>query len=433
MVRRATAHHKLTPAEREELYRSKAIRAAGGLSGAGADGDSAALEVASRRFGRTTASRGGASPLASAGAEAVGAAAGPRPPATEAEEIGATLRAKMSTLPPQVPHDILTEKEVLRVMAFTKENVPESPVEATRVRKVEILLYTTDSTMEIKEPKLDNSGLPQGLFLKRHKIVKRTNEDGTREYFDWKDMLVGCHIKLYGRTYHIYDADPYTRRWYAMQGIPQDPRDKVPLDDYQRKLDLERATTLNPKSTRPGGHKKQRYDEKTYMEAKLGKFVRDPAHRGKWQAFHGQLLRFDAIWEDKRLHGDVMQYVLQYHLEDDTVDVAEVHPPNDGRDRTPWLVKRAPLPRDWRRSRQIPGMDADENTDAVCIRPEDLRIGATVNVYGRDLRLRGCDRATRTWYREQGPFEQPPAEYSAEQPVKRVPLKIPPHNGFGDE
>lgn len=433
MVKRATAHHKMTAADREEIYRNKAMRAAGVEPMTGSGGDSAALEVASRRFGRTTTRRGRDSPLASAGAAALGTTAGTRPPATEAEEIGATLRSKMASVPPQVPHDILTEKEVIRVMAYTKENVPESPIEATRVRKVEILLYTTDSTMEIKEPKIDNSGLPQGLFLKRHKIVKRTNEDGTREYFDWRDMLVGCDLQLYGRTYRIYDADPYTRRWYALQGIEQDPAEEVPVDDYQHRLDVERATTLNPKTTRPGGHKKQRYAEKTYMEAKLGKFTRDPAHRGKWQAFHGQLLRFDAVWEDRRLHGDTMQYVLQYHLEDDTVDVAEVHPQNDGRDRTPWLVKRGPLPRNWQRSRQIPGMDADENTDAECIRPSDLRIGGTVNVYGRDLKLRACDRATRTWYREQGPFEQPAAHYKAEAPTKRVPLKIPPHTGFGDE
>jgi len=169
------------------------------------------------------------------------------------------------------------------------------------------------------------------------------------------------------------------------------------------------------------------------MEAKLGKFVRDPAERGKWQAFHGQILRFDCVWEDRRLHGDVMQYVLQYHLEDDTIDVAEVHPENDGRDRTPWLVKRAALPRDWKRSRQIPGMDQDDNTSEVCVRPEDLRIGGSVNVYGRDLVMRGCDKATREWYREQGPFEQPRAQYKAEAPSMRIPLKIPPHNGFGDE
>lgn len=97
------------------------------------------------------------------------------------------------------------------MLAYTKENVPESPIEAIRVRKVEILLYTTDGTMEIKEPKQDNSGLPQGMFLKRHKIIKGTNDDGTRDFFDYRDMLVGCDLKVYGRTYRIYDADPYTR------------------------------------------------------------------------------------------------------------------------------------------------------------------------------------------------------------------------------
>lgn len=36
----------------------------------------------------------------------------------------------------------------------------------------------------------------------------------------------------------------------------------------------------------------------------------------------------------------------------------------------------------------------------TCIepRPEDLRIGVTVNVHGRSFLLYDCDAATRAWY-----------------------------------
>lgn len=59
-----------------------------------------------------------------------------------------------------------------------------------------------------------------------------------------------------------------------------------------------------------------------------------------------QVLRFFCSWDNrKNLYGDKMPYVLHYYLVDDTVDVAEVHLKNDGRDPWPMLLKRAPLPK----------------------------------------------------------------------------------------
>merc|ERR1719446_1891570 len=56
---------------------------------------------------------------------------------------------------------------VLRFYAFFKEGVSESSQETYRARKVVILYYVTDHTLEIIEPKQMNSGIPQGCFLKR--------------------------------------------------------------------------------------------------------------------------------------------------------------------------------------------------------------------------------------------------------------------------
>ena len=50
--------------------------------------------------------------------------------------------------------------------------------------------------MQIVEPKQENSGVPQGNFMKRHRVPK--SED---DYFTICDLDVGCSIELYGPAY----------------------------------------------------------------------------------------------------------------------------------------------------------------------------------------------------------------------------------------
>ena len=59
-----------------------------------------------------------------------------------------------------------------------------------------------DGTIGINEPKVENSGIAQGTFLKRSRVV---NEDGIPVGPD--DMRVGQDLTLHGRTYHISGWD----------------------------------------------------------------------------------------------------------------------------------------------------------------------------------------------------------------------------------
>lgn len=59
-----------------------------------------------------------------------------------------------------------------------------------------------------------------------------------------------------------------------------------------------------------------------------------------------QVLRFYAMWDDtKSMFGENRPYIIHYYLADDTVEVREVHKPNDGRDPFPVLIKRQRLPK----------------------------------------------------------------------------------------
>lgn len=46
----------------------------------------------------------------------------------------------------------------------------EDPNENFRARKCIINYFLEDDTIHIYEPKIENSGIPQGTFLKRHKL-----------------------------------------------------------------------------------------------------------------------------------------------------------------------------------------------------------------------------------------------------------------------
>lgn len=60
-----------------------------------------------------------------------------------------------------LPRWIENDRKVLRFYGYFQEHVNEDPAANMRVRKVVFLYYLEDDTMQISEPKQDNSGLPQ--------------------------------------------------------------------------------------------------------------------------------------------------------------------------------------------------------------------------------------------------------------------------------
>ena len=62
---------------------------------------------------------------------------------------------------------------------------------------------------------MENSGIPQGVFLKRHLVPKPESI----ETYTWKDLNVGMEINFYGRVFRIVDCDEFTRSFYANEGV----------------------------------------------------------------------------------------------------------------------------------------------------------------------------------------------------------------------
>lgn len=109
------------------------------------------------------------------------------------------------------------DRHTLRFSGYFKETVVESKLESNRVRKLTLLYYLEDNSIQIIEPKLENSGIPQGAFLKRQKVLKA---DNSGYFIGLDDIKVGSDIMIFGKNIHISDCDEYTKEFFENLGKP---------------------------------------------------------------------------------------------------------------------------------------------------------------------------------------------------------------------
>jgi len=134
-----------------------------------------------------------------------------------------------------------------------------------------------------------------------------------------------------------------------------------------------------------------------------------------------RVLRFYAKFDD-------LPFIIHYFLADDTVEIREVHHPNDGRDNFALLMKRQKLPMSY--SVAQPGL---QHIGDNYFTWDQIELNSFIESYGRQFYITGVDQFTQDFYREkQGKiFNVGHIEYPrARDPIER---QIPPHNGFGDE
>jgi len=110
--------------------------------------------------------------------------------------------------PPWLKYD----RQVLRYYAYFQEHVVESRLENYRIRPVYIYYYLADETIYITEKKIENSGIPQGVFLKRQKVPKVIGD--LSDHYTWQDLNIAININIYERIFRIYDCDAFTKEFY---------------------------------------------------------------------------------------------------------------------------------------------------------------------------------------------------------------------------
>jgi len=104
-------------------------------------------------------------------------------------KLDGTKKEAVNDYVPRIPPSWLKyDRKVLRFNAYFQEHVVEDPSENYRLRKCLIYYYLDDNTLYITEPKIENSGIPQGVFLKRQ-MVPKTLED-RNDFITWRVTLL---------------------------------------------------------------------------------------------------------------------------------------------------------------------------------------------------------------------------------------------------
>ena len=294
------------------------------------------------------------------------------------------------------------------------EHVVESAYENYRIRACNIFYYLDDDSIHITELKVENSGIPQGYFVKRHKVEK---QDVKGEYISYSDFNLQSEIYLYGKKFRICDCDDYTKRFFAEKGIKLNAAEPVPEYESAEKV---RGIDQKQNSEIIG-------ELKEYIEVKLG-----GGHPNKtlkqFLDNDRKVLHFDIMWYDEKYDKEEKFYTMNFYLADGMIEVREIKVNNSGKDPFPLLLRKQKLPKKPRFT-YCPGLNVKKDEYYL---PEDLKLGNYVELYNRPALICDCDDFTKRWYKQKLGIDMVPIRMKRNPPQKII-HPIPSHNGFGSE
>jgi len=362
------------------------------------------------------------------------------------------------------PSFVCNDSRVCRFLAYFTEEAPENLTTPIRSRQVEIVFYLADDTVEISEPRVQNSGLSQGKVLRRHQVPKpgpgkerastpsplSTGERGKVPVFTIADVYAGAELNIYNRIYTVIDCDQATRKY--LESVNRPFGDKLPLS----------ANYWDP-AKRPGNLRPQKKHSKGIKN--LGFYE----HERK-------VLRFFGIWDSREiLFGDEIRVRVHYSLADNRIEVLPIHSRNSGRDKLAKLLKKTTImkkadpgfefPESYSRATTAAGLSRDGmssrsgskaeggggfdggasstqfggSASQMVLEPArpyhwtDLRIGEQIAVASLSILILDADEFTREFYVSKNRPLDPPI--SMPLPIyPTITNEIPPYNPlFGSE
>ncbi|XP_056636850.1 EF-hand domain-containing family member C2-like [Diorhabda sublineata] len=333
----------------------------------------------------------------------------------------------------EIPGWIAFDKKILCFDAFFQETLQEVKGSPFMIRKVKIYLFLEDGTIQVVEPRVENSGITQGTLISRQRIRFPAPMD--ENFYDIIDFNIGREIEFFGRVFKITNCDKFTRTFLNRCGISVSDPIETPADPYMN-IRAQDMGSMQPK-----------------------KPVKSHDALGKFLANDKKVLHFQGYWDDqKTLYGYVHHLEVRYYLADDTIEIKELQSEAGGEPSFMFL-RRGKLPKLYKEL-STPGYDSAytvlnvlgsalgnrryivdpldcgrEKIDYYCER--DLSIGAVLNCYGRQIVLTDCDSFTKEYYAAKyGISEFTPLQIpDTRKLVNIIPhpkqRELPPWNGFG--
>eukprot|EP00792_Barthelona_sp_PAP020_P006475 TRINITY_DN3005_c0_g1_i1.p1 TRINITY_DN3005_c0_g1~~TRINITY_DN3005_c0_g1_i1.p1 ORF type:complete len:479 (+),score=126.48 TRINITY_DN3005_c0_g1_i1:114-1439(+) len=278
--------------------------------------------------------------------------------------------------------------------AYFLENVYESPDCNVCVHHCIINYFLNDGTISILEPRIENSGFTQGMYLKRCK-VERHKAGSNEGFINSSDLRVGQVVRIFEREFYIFAVDEFTRNEMEKRGVELKPNE-TPLEDGY--LVHRQARRLNE-------------TQKTHNTGD-----RNSIPLRKFLDHYNKVLRFYCVWDTRdEAYGDFRLFSVHYFLEDDTVEILEKLSPFGGRIGSNLFYRRNNL-----------------NINDRPVNEDDFKVGEEVIIGDRHFLVYDADPFTRKYFYEKG---KPLAEgFTVEEPELKISEpEIPPYTGFGSE
>ena len=246
---------------------------------------------------------------------------------------------------------------VLRFYAFAKHSAYSGGRDVDLVREFVILYYLVDDTVSIFEPKVPNSGMNQGVFLKRSRI----------DTFDIAGVQIGENVTIHGHEFRILDADKFTRDYYLSEG----KRLFEPMA-----LPGTKASS-NTENSQVQGHVK--------LES-LGKSIHvDSRKEMQYLENDKKVCRFFAVLRED---AEARFFIIFFFLADGSVEIREKVEPNSGRHGCSLFFRRGKLDSYGDPcSKERPALDLGA-----------FNVGSEINLCFKKFFLFDADSFTRDWF-----------------------------------
>ena len=333
-------------------------------------------------------------------------------------------------LPQWIKHD----KNVLKFYGYFNEHVVETCHENYRSRMMLINYYLDDDTIHIGEEKAENSGIVQGYFLKRQRLLVPIDKNDPvnkhkKRAIHWSELNIGSHLEVYGKVLRIYDCDMFTRDFYKKNGIEINPPEEFVQPKKIEDITNIQANDGSTPESRKAENMQNIAEFKEYIEVKL-KGGHPNKNLKQFLENDRKVLNFNILWYDEKYDKEEKPYIMNFYLADNTVEIREIKVNNSGKDDYPYLLRKSKLSKKPKFS-YCPGLLKKENPDNY-YSPKDLILGNYINIYNRPCLIYDCDEFTRQWYLKNMGIDMIPIRMK-KNPPQKVIHPIPPHIGYGSE
>eukprot|EP00605_Chrysophyceae_sp_TOSAG23-4_P002522 GSChrysophyteH1.ASY1.ANO1.2787.1 assembled CDS len=238
--------------------------------------------------------------------------------------------------------------------------------------KIEVLPISTRNS---GRDKLSQFPLSYSQAITASGTTRRSSEHAltTAKPYHWKDLYIGARVAVASLFILISDADEFTREFYKAKNMPLEGKITMPTPTYPTL-----KTYIPPYNPLFGSEEDSLQTCKGSL-AGSGPLLKDGA---KAKLFAGQVLKYLCTLENPKPADESRKFVIQFKLEDDSIQIMEPPQRNSGHKGGTFLAR------------------GKVQIDGRPMVPEDIVVGAVAKIRAHRFVVHDSDEFTYRFMEE---------------------------------